>query len=329
MNDNNGMKRVWKAGFQEKNVRLPDGTVLNYGESPANGKTPLLLIHGQTCSWKNYWPVLPALAKDFHVYAVDCHGHGSSCKNPAKYKAKYIGQDFVWFIENIIGGTAVVSGHSSGGLLAAWIAANAPRSVSGVILEDPPFFSTEQGTRWENSFAYVDSCEPIHRFLNQSEEKDWVLFYLKNAYWGRLVGEKGMNGLIKHATKYRKKHPDKPLRFFYLPNSVNAMFWAMDEYDLRFGEAFYNSSWFEDFNQTETLRAIQCPTVLIHTKWSVDGNGILMAAMSGEDAEKARCLIENCHFVTIQSGHNAHYEKPEEFMAAVKQLKTRKESQHA
>lgn len=177
MNDKNGIKKVWKAGFREKSATLPDGTILNYGESPANGKKPLLLIHGQTGAWENYWPVLPMLANDFHVYALDCHGHGKSCKNPNKYKAKNMGDDFIWFIENIIGEMAVISGHSSGGLLTAWIAANSPQNVLGIVLEDPPFFSTERGTRWETSFAYVDTYEPIHRFLNQAEEKDWVLFY--------------------------------------------------------------------------------------------------------------------------------------------------------
>jgi pimeloyl-ACP methyl ester carboxylesterase len=323
MNDKNGIKRVWKAGFTEKNITLPDGTFLNYGESPANGKTPLLLIHGQTGTWENYWTVLPALAKDFHIFAIDCHGHGKSCKNAEKYKAKYMGRDFIWFIENIIGGSAVVSGHSSGGLLAAWIAANAPQSVKGVLLEDPPFFSTEKGERWEKSFAYVDTYEPINRFLSQSEEKDWVLFYLKNAYWGKLVGEKGMNGIIKYAVKYRKKHPNKPLRFFFLPNSINSMFWTLDQYDLLFGKSFYDSTWFDDFDQSKILSEIKCPAVIIHTKWSVNDEGILMAAMSGEDAQKAHELLKDSEIITIDSGHNSHYEKPDEFISAMKRLISR------
>jgi len=315
------MKRVWRKGYTEKSIALPDGTLLNYGESSANGKPPLFLIHGQTGSWENYWTVLPMLANDYHVFAADCHGHGKSCKNPAKYKAKYIGQDFIWFIENIIGKPVIVSGHSSGGLLTAWIAANAPQVVKGIVLEDPPFFSTEKGTRWETSFAYIDTYEPIHRFLNQTEENDWVLFYLRNAYWGKFFGKNGMNGIINYAVKYRKKHPDKPLRFFFLPNSINSMFLALDKYDLLFGEAFYDGTWFEDFDQSKILSGIKCPAVLIHAKWSVDNNGILMAAMSGDDAQKAHELIKNSELVKINSGHNVHFEKPAEFIAAIKKLR--------
>lgn len=310
------MKRLLRAGFNEKAVALPDGTILNYGEGPSNGKTPLLLLHGQTGAWQDYAPVLVRLSDDYHVFAVDCHGHGKSSQNPAKYQAKEMGRDFIWFIERVMGAPAVVSGHSSGGLLTAWLAANAPQDVCGVVLEDPPFFSTVPGGRWESSFAYVDTYEPMHRFLNQSEEKDWVIYYLEHCAWGKFVGEKGMNWMVKSARRYRARHPGRPLHYAFLPQSVNQMFTFLDDYDLRFGEAFYNSSWFEDYHQEETLRRIRCPAVLIHTKWSVDENGILMAAMSGEDAEHAARLIPGCRTFDIASGHDSHVEKPEEFLRA-------------
>ena len=128
-----------KAGFSEKQVALEDGTVLNYAEGPKNGPA-LLLIHGQGVSWEDYSTVLPELSKHFHIYAIDCHGHGESSKNPEKYTAEAIGKDFIRFIEKVIGEPAVVSGHSSGGLLTAWLAANSPKNVRGIVLEDPPFF---------------------------------------------------------------------------------------------------------------------------------------------------------------------------------------------
>lgn len=314
------IKRIRSADFIEKDVLLPDKTVISYGESPSGNKNPpLLLIHGQTAAWQDYAVVLSKLAEDFHVFAVDCHGHGKSAHDPKKYSAKEMGKDFIWFIDNVIGSPAFVSGHSSGGLLTAWLAANTPQSVLGIVLEDPPFFSTEPG-RWEKSFAYIDSCEPIHRFLNQSEESDWVLFYLRNAAWGKFVGAKGMGKMLDYGTKYRKKHPNKPLNFFFLPDSINRMFWFIDNYDLRFGEAFYDRTWFEEYDQTDTLSRIACPCVLIHTKWSVDENGILMAAMSGEDAAKAQNSISCSKMLHIDCGHNVHVEKPEEFISAIKML---------
>ena len=74
------MKPVWKAGFQEKNAALPDGTLLHYAEGPENGNQPLLLIHGQTGAWQDYASVLPKLCQSYHVFVLDCHGHGKSSK---------------------------------------------------------------------------------------------------------------------------------------------------------------------------------------------------------------------------------------------------------
>ena len=72
------MAGVWKAGFVERDA-LIDGNVMHYAEGPDNGPA-LLLIHGQGMDWKNYARVLPALSRRFHIFAVDCYGHGASAR---------------------------------------------------------------------------------------------------------------------------------------------------------------------------------------------------------------------------------------------------------
>ena len=304
------IRQTMRAGFTEKQVTLPDGTVLNYGEGADNGP-PLLLIHGQVVAWEDYTTVLPALSEYYHVYAVDCHGHGKSAKDPAKYSAAAMGADFAYFIENVIGEPAVVSGHSSGGLLTAWLAANAPEQVRGAVLEDPPIFSIE-ADRKETGFAWVDTFRPCHNFLEQTEEDDFTLYYLKNCYWIDFFGS-GKEGIIKYAASYRERHPDSMLKIFFLPPSTTHMFLFMESYDPRFGDAFYDSSWMEGFDHTETLGRIQCPSVLIHTNWHYE-DGILMGAMSGEDAERAHSLIGGNELIKVDSGHDFHYDKPEDFV---------------
>lgn len=304
------IRQTMKAGFTEKQATLTDGTVLNYGEGPDNGP-PLLLIHGQAVSWEDYTTVLPKLSEHYHVYAVDCHGHGKSSKDPEKYSAEAMGKDFAWFIENVIGEPAIVSGHSSGGLLTAWLAANAPEQVLGVVLEDPPFFSIEANRR-ETEFAWVDTFKTCHIFLEQSEEDDFTLYYLKNCYWINFFGN-GKQGIVKSAASYREKHPDSMLKIFFLPPSITHIFLFMEDYDPRFGDAFYDSSWMENFDHAETLPRIQCPSVLVHTNWQFK-DGILMGAMSGEDAERAHSLIDGNELIKVDSGHDFHYEKPKEFL---------------
>lgn len=305
------LRKVLKVGFKEKQVKLKDGTVLNYAEGPDKGPA-LLLIHGQTVSWEDYARVLPKLSEYYHIYAVDCHGHGKSAKNLEKYSANVMGQDFVWFIENVIGEPAVVSGHSSGGLLTAWLAANSPENIKGIVLEDPPFFSCE-AARTEKTFAYIDCFRNCHSFLNQSEENDFTLYYLKNCFWIKYFGNK-KESTLKYAASYRDKHPNDRLEIFYLPPALNRIYWAVDSYDPKFGNTFYDSTWNKSFDHAEALSKINCPSVLIHASWSFDENEILMAAMSGDDAEKAHSIIKNSKLVDIVSGHDVHYEKPKEFI---------------
>lgn len=314
------MKPVYRAGFREADFTTANGIRLRYAYGAENGKTPLLLIHGQTGAWQDYAGVLIDLSEHYQVYAIDCHGHGKSDR-VGNYCAEAMCKDFAEFVEKVIGKPIVISGHSSGGLLSAYFAANYPQWVLGAVLEDPPFFSTEQGERWENSFAYVDTYKPIHDFLQQSECTDWAVYYLRHAGWGKFIGADKMEKLADYGVKYRTKHPNKPLKFFFLPESLNRMFWFLDDYDLNFGESFYNGSWFRNYDQSETLARIACPCVLIHTNWSIDESGILMAAMSGEDAERANSLIPNCEIFKIDSGHDSHVEKPERFLAAFARLR--------
>jgi pimeloyl-ACP methyl ester carboxylesterase len=41
----------------------------------------------------------------------------------------------------------------------------------------------------------------------------------------------------------------------------------------------------------------------------------LLAAMSGEDAQRARSLLRDATFHRVDAGHNVHFEKPREFTA--------------
>ena len=52
------MKKLTELGVVEKEVTLPNGNVINYGELPSEGPA-LLLIHGQMGSWEDYASVMP------------------------------------------------------------------------------------------------------------------------------------------------------------------------------------------------------------------------------------------------------------------------------
>jgi len=303
------MAAVWWAGFVEKQVMI-NGSQVNYAEGPDNGPA-LFLIHGQGTDWKNYAKVLPGLAAHYHVFAVDCYGHGASAWVPEKYSTKAMGADFVRFIKEVIGEPAIVSGHSSGGLLSLWLAANAPDLVQGVILEDPPLFTTLL-PRAQKTWNYVDLATTTHNFL-ASNEKDFLDYDIVHGKIFTLFKEL-QAPMTKSMLDYRARHPKEPVKIFYMPPVMNEFLRGLNNYDPRFGEAFYDGSWDNGFDHADALAQINAPAVLIHTNWSYDAEGILMAAMDDRDAERARVLIKNVQFFQVDSGHGFHFEKPQDFI---------------
>ncbi|MBB6099701.1 pimeloyl-ACP methyl ester carboxylesterase [Deinobacterium chartae] len=312
------MAAVRRAGFVEKQLTV-NGSVLNYAEGPNNGP-PLLLIHGQSGDWKHYARVLPGLARSYRVLAVDCYGHGGSAWVPGKYSVAAMGADLARFMREVMARPALVSGHSSGGLLAAWLAANAPDTVRGVILEDPPLFTTLL-PRAQKTWNYVDLATTSHNFL-ASGEKDFVSYCVAH---GRLFAlfRDLQPLLLRHVREQRAKYPDRPVRVFYMPPAMNELLRGLHRYDPRFGQAFYDGSWDAGSDHAEILVRIGVPTVLVHARWSYDDSGILMAAMDDRDAERARSLIQDVEFVRVNSGHGFHFEQPRAFLRVMKSVQER------
>lgn len=312
------MKKTMKAGFEEKQATLPDGSVINYAEGPDNGDA-LFLIHGQTGAWDDYISVLPELSKNWHVFAVDCYGHGASTHQESKYYMKENGDDFLWFVNNIIDEKTVVSGHSSGGLLAAYMAAFGEENIVGVVLEDPPVFSTEKGN-FETSFAYLDTYKNIHDYISGQQSECWEAYYMRHCLWGQLYMPSSMDGLANYAQRYWEKHPDEPVQYFFMPESINFTFLHIKEYDFLFGEHFYDYTWHSNISHKDLLADIDVPAVFIHAKDSYTEDGVLQAASSDQQAREAVSLIGDCELVELSSNHNIHRFHPQVFIDAVNAL---------
>lgn len=224
--DEKYLKQTMQAGFNEKKATLTDGSVINYGEGPTNGLA-LLLIHGQNVAWEDYASVLPELSKKFHVFAVDCYGHGKSSHDPALYSCEANGKALIWFMENVIGEKCFVSGHSSGGILTAWLAANAPEQVKGIVLEDPPLFEVTPQEMQEGKacFAWKDTFETIHSFLNQKSETDYAVYYAKHSYMTSLFGGRLEINLLRRSRISGKRIPVRRREFAGFPMLNSA--WIM------------------------------------------------------------------------------------------------------
>lgn len=295
--------------------------VINYAEGPDNGPV-LLLIPGQVSEWDNYRKVMPALAEEFRVVAVDVYGHGGSTHDPAMYKTTLIGTDLCALVELMDAGPVYVSGHSSGGLIATWMAANRPDLVRGLVIEDAPFFSSEL-PKARKTVNYRDLSISCHRFL-QSQAKDFPTYYVPRSYTMKYLGPVGTL-LSNHVAMQRRNNPDRPLRVPFVPAGINEYLRTLHTYDPHFGEAFYTGSFHEGTSHEKMLRSVQMPSVLIHTLWFYDPSGVLMGAMDDNDANLARELLKTERFYKVKTGHAFHFDRPEEFAAILVDFKERVE----
>ena len=321
-----------RLGLEEKQFHLDDGSVINYAEGPDNGPD-IVLLHGQMVDWKDYRTVLPELVKSFHVFALDYYGHGKSSKNPDLYNIERIGSDIALFIQEKAGSSTILSGHSSGALIVAYIAAEYPENIKAIVLEDGPFFATEKG-RAENTFSYK-TFQSIHNYLTENPDMTYFEYYLNNDPMRTLFNKDGKDNWTKIVAepamkRFRKDMTKIPIIWYYPPElGVNTLLQLtanlQDEtgdYDLRFANTFYDFSFFNGIKQKELLRQISVPTCIFHVNPPKDtapsyytAEGMLISAMDEKDAQLVKELIHGSILVEgFDSMHNIHGEQPKEYL---------------
>jgi pimeloyl-ACP methyl ester carboxylesterase len=310
------MSRVHKAGYLDKTADINGGRIA-YLEGPAMGPA-LLLIHGQMVDKYNYAPALPELAKYFHVFAVDCYGHGGSSHDPAKYSNTIQGEDLLSFVRNVIHEPVLVSGHSSGGIIATWLAANGKDWVNGVLFEDPPFFTLSL-PRAKTTWNWVDLASTAHAFL-QSGETDWTLYSVERTRMWSFFG-KSKDLFLEQARQYHARHPGEPIAWAWLPPGMNEIFRALPNYDPRFGDIFFRGEWEKGFDLEAALASIAVPTIYEKSKAIIGPDGILQGATSDIEAGRARGLLKGVRFYTDDKGHSWHWQDPKDFLRRLLELK--------
>ncbi len=120
------------SGFVEKTIDV-QGHRLRYltaGEGP-----PLVLLHGVGTSSGEWSWVLPGLARNHLVYAIDLPGYDGSYE-PPDYAPAYTASFVNSFLDAVGVERAVVVGNSFGGLVALHLALSEPARVSALVLSD-------------------------------------------------------------------------------------------------------------------------------------------------------------------------------------------------
>ncbi|MFI6291280.1 alpha/beta fold hydrolase [Nonomuraea sp. NPDC050790] len=114
-----------------------DGVKMHYvtgGSGP-----PVVLLHGWPQTWFGWWPIMPELAKNHTVYAVDLPGLGDSTGSPTGYDKATLARYVHTLIADRLGvRDARVVGHDLGAAVAFQYAAQFPSDVDRLGYLDLP-----------------------------------------------------------------------------------------------------------------------------------------------------------------------------------------------
>jgi pimeloyl-ACP methyl ester carboxylesterase len=120
------------SSFEKRTI---DVEGMSTGYLTAGAGPPLLLLHGVGTSAREWSWVLPDLARNHLVYAIDLPGYDGSVK-PPDYAPAFTARFISSFLDAVGVERAAVVGNSFGGLTALHLALSEPARVSALILSD-------------------------------------------------------------------------------------------------------------------------------------------------------------------------------------------------
>src|ERR671933_2379462 len=256
------------------------------GEGP-----PLLLVHGWPEDWYAWRMLMPTLARDFEVIAIDQRGMGLSDKPQDGYDAGTLAGDLVALMDALGHQRFAVVGHDTGYIIGYALAADHPDRVDRVALAEipgppgvapsPPLFVPEPVNNrvWHIPFNRVDD-EMTEQLVRGRED---IFFGYEFAVQGG------------------KKLPDDALRYycslFSDPDALRGSFGLYRAWDTTLAQ-----------NEQRKSRRLTMPVLAI-------GGAESWGERAGEGIKPA---ADDVHSVVIPgAGHWVAEQAPEEMLAAL------------
>jgi len=136
------------GGFVSDTAQV-NATTLHYIRGGA-GPT-VILLHGFPEDWYEYRRVIPRLARQFTVVAVDLRGLGGSAATTDGYDAANMAKDIHQLAEQLHLQHVYVAGHDIGGMVAYAFARLYPETSRGVMMLDAPRLCRLMGAQTSRS----------------------------------------------------------------------------------------------------------------------------------------------------------------------------------
>jgi pimeloyl-ACP methyl ester carboxylesterase len=273
--------------MEKTTVTLGNGTRIAYLERPG-GDTPLILLHGITDSARSYEPLLAHISPGCRVFALDHRGHGDSDKPDSRYDTEAYADDVRHFIREVVGGPALVQGHSLGGAVAVQVGVTAPELVKSLFLEDPPlYFVNNLNEIYQRLFEGIVMMAKTLQDGSQTAD-DWfkVMADAPDPYSGRpgieTMGEERINQRLDSIGMMKPKALEDAL--------AGSLEWNTDQ----------------------VLARLVVPLTLM------DGNPDLGAVITAEEAARVSDMVPDSQVIQIEDvGHMIHDQAPQAWVSAL------------
>ncbi|MCO7126888.1 alpha/beta hydrolase [Sporolactobacillus shoreicorticis] len=237
----------------------------------------ILCLHGRWGRAETWIDFIRHYGEQYRVIAPDQRGHGLSSKPIAKYTTEELAEDIIDLLDFLKIDKTIIVGHSMGGAIAGYLAAEYLDRVNAVAILDKSASGPEETNK--QPLNQIKSVDPL--------TNDWPMPFAS----------------LSEAMDFIQQATDSDLSFNYFMNSLVE---TVEGYQMMFSSQAIaaNIAYYE--NWFHLLPKIKCPALLIRAK----GNN----AVSDNDFMKMHTLIPRClAYEMSNTDHNVHLSDKKEF----------------
>jgi pimeloyl-ACP methyl ester carboxylesterase len=251
---------------------------------------PLLLVHGWPQTWYAWRLLMPSLARDFSVVAVDQRGTGLSEKPPGGYDTGTLAGDLVALMDALGHQRFAMAGHDTGMWIGYALAADHPDRLDHLAVAETPIPGLSPSPPLLGS-AHVNDRLWHFAFNRLAEVNDQLVLGREDVYFGWQFATKAARELPSHAVRHYVDTLASD------PAALHASFAIYRALDTTIAQ-----------NQQRATRRLTLPVLAIGGAQSLGeavGNTMKLAADNVQSL-----VIPGC-------GHHPAEEAPEEMLAAL------------
>ncbi|CAM4055106.1 alpha/beta fold hydrolase [Kibdelosporangium persicum] len=224
-----------------------DGVRMHYVTGGSG--TPVVLIHGWPQTWYGWWPIMPALARNHTVYAVDLPGLGDSTGSPTGYdKATLARYVHTLIADRLKVRDAAVVGHDLGAAVAFQYASQFPDDTARLGYLDLPLpgpaidAATYRSLSWHIAFH---SQRQVPETVVRDDVREYLaLFYPQVSFGGKAFGG------TSDRSPFTDKEIDEYARTYSRPEALSGGFELYRALD-------------KDVQDTAAAAPVQAPVLLM------------------------------------------------------------------